>query len=166
MKQYIARVQSPTFLLRLIIAGLMAAGFVVCILASDLAWDDAQKHPETSYLVYPFLLGVGILYTLFCVALVQAWRLLHLIDRQKVFTRQAVRTLTLIKWCAATIAGIVLFGMGVVIYIAYGEDDFTGFVTLAIVASTVCILISASAAIFESTLQRAVEVKKEHDLTV
>ena len=46
------------------------------------------------------------------------------------------------------------------------DDDPAGFIAIAILATFTSIVIATAAAVFEKTLQSAVDIKSENDLTV
>jgi len=46
------------------------------------------------------------------------------------------------------------------------DDDPAGFIALCVVTTFISIVIATAAAVFERTLQSAVDIKSENDLTV
>ena len=46
------------------------------------------------------------------------------------------------------------------------DDDPAGFIAMGIVTTFISIVIATAAAVFEKTLQSAVDIKSENDLTV
>ena len=46
------------------------------------------------------------------------------------------------------------------------DDDPAGFIAVSIVATFISVVIATAAAVFERTLQSAVDIKSENDLTV
>jgi hypothetical protein len=114
----------------------------------------------------PFIL-FGYLASLpFFVALYQAFTLLGHIGRNNVFSLQSVKTLRIIKQCAAIVAAsIVLAALYVRVSVA-GEEDSAGFMAMSIVTTFISVVVATIAGVFEKTLQSAVELKSENDLTV
>ena len=102
----------------------------------------------------------------FFVALFQAFKLLGYIGQNKVFSLSSVKTLRNIKYCSIILgASIVLVGIYIKIFHAQ-DDDPAGFLAMCIVTTFISIVIATAAAVFERTLQSAVDIKSENDLTV
>jgi hypothetical protein len=115
----------------------------------------------------PFLAYVYIGSIPFFVALFQAFKLLGYIGQNKMFSQAAVSTLKTIKYCAFITGGaIVAAGTSIRIAAFSSNDDPAGAVMLGVIAVFVAIVIGTAAAVFEKTLQRAVDIKSENDLTV
>jgi hypothetical protein len=127
------------------------------------------------YFTDPFLIYAYIASIAFFIALYQAFKLLGYVGRNEVFSQAAVKALRTIKHCAlvliAFIAGgeayiwIFVGGMG---GIAGGvaQDDIAGGVMIGLFLMFMCAVVATAAAVFEKTLQSAVDLKSENDLTV
>jgi hypothetical protein len=105
----------------------------------------------------------------FFVALYQAFKLLGYIGQNKVFSLNSVKALRTIKYCAIVLSiSIVMAGLYIRIFNAEGDsgDDPAGFLAMCIVTTFISIVIATAAAVFEKTLQSAVDIKSENDLTV
>ena len=101
----------------------------------------------------------------FFVALYQAFRLLGYIGKNKVFSPNSVRALRTIKYCALTIVGFIAPAVAY-LFIVRPDDDIAGGVFMCVLISFISIVVAAAAAVFERTLQSAVDIKSENDLTV
>lgn len=113
------------------------------------------------FLVYGYLASIA-----FFVALYQAFKLLGYIGQNKVFSLSSVKALRTIKYCAIVLStSIVMAGLYIRIFHAT-DDDPAGFFALCIVTTFISIVIATAAAVFERTLQSAVDIKSENDLTV
>ncbi len=113
------------------------------------------------FLVYGYLASIA-----FFVALYQAFKLLGLIGQNKVFSLDSVKALGTIKYCAIVLGvSIVMAGLYIRIFHAT-DDDPAGFLAMCIVTTFISIVIATAAAVFERTLQSAVDMKSENDLTV
>jgi hypothetical protein len=113
------------------------------------------------FIIYGYLASIP-----FFVALYQAFRLLGYVGRDEVFSLGSVKALRTIKQCAITIgAAIVMAGLYIRIFHAK-DDDPAGFLALCIMTTFISIVVATAAAVFEKTLQSAVELKSENDLTV
>lgn len=111
------------------------------------------------FLVYGYLASIA-----FFVALYQAFKLLGYIGQNKVFSLNSVKSLRTIKYCAI-ILSILIVMAGIYIRIFHAEgDDPAGFLAMCIVTTFVSIVVATATAVFERTLQSAVEIKSENDL--
>ena len=114
----------------------------------------------------PFILYAYAASVAFFVALYQAFTLLGYIGHNQVFSLNSVRALRTIKYCAI-ILGAAIVAAGLYIRIFYAKDDDpAGFLALCIVLTFISAVVATAAAVFERTLQSAVEMKSENDLTV
>jgi NO-binding membrane sensor protein with MHYT domain len=115
----------------------------------------------------PFLAYVYIGSIAFFVALTRAFKLLGYIGRNEVFSEASVNALRTIKYCAMT---IIAFLVGAEVYINVVQrrvgEDIAGGVMIGLVMIFISAVVATAAAVFERTLQSAVELKSENDLTV
>src|SRR3989344_4915518 len=112
------------------------------------------------FIVYMYLASIA-----FFVALYQAFKLLGLIGQNKVFSLNSVKALRNIKYCAIILSASIVMAM-LYIMMSHGDDDAAGAIAMGIVTTFVSIVIATAAAVFERTLQNAVDLKSENDLTV
>ena len=114
----------------------------------------------------PFIMYGYVASIAFFVALYQAFKLLGYIGQNKVFSLNSVKALRTIKYCAIILStSIVMAGLYIRIFHAQGDDP-AGFLAMCIVATFISIVVATAAAVFEKTLQSAVDIKSENDLTV
>ncbi len=114
----------------------------------------------------PFILYGYLASIAFFVALYQAFKLLGYIGQNKVFSLNSVKALRTIKYCAIVLSiFIVIAGLYIKLFHAT-DDDPAGFLAMCIVTTFVSIVVATAAAVFEKTLQHAVDMKSENDLTV
>jgi hypothetical protein len=114
----------------------------------------------------PFIIYGYVASIAFFVALYQAFKLLGHIGQNQVFSRNSVKALKTIKYGAIAVSiSIVAAALYIRIFHAK-DDDPAGFIAIAILATFISIVIATAAAVFEKTLQSAVEMKSENDLTV
>jgi hypothetical protein len=114
----------------------------------------------------PFLVYVYLASIAFFVALYQAFKLLGYIGQNKVFSLNSVKALRTIKYCAILLSIlIVMAGLYIRMFHAKGDDP-AGFLAMCIVTTFISIVIATAAAVFEKTLQSAVDIKSENDLTI
>ena len=113
------------------------------------------------FIIYGYLASIS-----FFVALYQAFRLLGYIGQNKVFSLSSVQALRTIKYCAVILSVSIAMA---VLYIAmyhHTDDDPAGFIAIGILATFISVVIATAAAVFERTLQNAVDIKSENNLTV
>jgi len=121
----------------------------------------AQVYFNDPFLAYAYLGSIA-----FFVGLYQTFKLLGYIGQNNVFSLNSVRALRTIKYCASTLGVfIVVAGLYIKIFHAQGDDP-AGFIALCIITTFISIVVATAAAVFERTLQSAVDMKSENDLTV
>ncbi len=149
-------------------AVIMLIGLVTLML---LIWFPLTEGRATNldlFSIYadPLILYVYVFSSAFFVALYQAFKLLHYIGKNKVFSPNSVNTLKRIKQCAI-ILSFAIVGAGIFIILFHSEeDDPAGFIGLSIIATLVAAVVATAAATFEKVLQSAVGLKSENDLTI
>lgn len=117
---------------------------------------------DDPFLAYAYSASIA-----FFTALFSAFKLLSYIRRNEVFSRNAVKALRTIKYCAIT---LVAFIAGAEVYFftvsRKVEEDIAGGVMMGLIMIFISAVIATAAGIFEKMLQNAVELKSENDLTV
>lgn len=113
----------------------------------------------------PFLAYAYIASLSFFLALYKAIQLLGYIGKNKVFSRDSVKALRTIKYCAIAIVAFTVPPVAY-LFIARPEDDIAGGVAMGIFIICGSVVIATAAAVFERLLQSAVDMKSENDLTV
>jgi hypothetical protein len=118
---------------------------------------NAHATPFEIYFKDPFLAYAYVASLAFFVALFQAFTLLGYIGRNQAFSRDSVKAVRIIKYCA--IALVAMIGAAVVyLFIAVrGKDDIAGGVAIGLVMSFVSAVIATAAAVFERLLRNAVD---------
>ena len=164
MKAALIKRASTVFLQGVIV--LIAIGTLAALLWEPQI-EGVNAHATTLLEIYfddPFLAYVYIGSIPFFVALYQAFTVLRYIGRNDVFSRHSVRAVRTIQYCAIMTAGaIVAADAFLMMMAARGEDDPAGTVMLGIVATFASLVIAAAAAVFESILQSAVDMKSEKE---
>ena len=131
---------------------------------------EGRNAHATLFQIYfndPFLAYAYIGSIAFFVALYQAFKLLGYVGRGEVFSQRSVKALRTIKFCAMTVAGFLAGAEGYFFIVQRGkEDDIAGGVMMGLFLIFVSVVVATAAAVFERTLQSAVELKSENDLTV
>ena len=136
-----------------------------------LLWEphiEGRNVHSTLFQIYfndPFLVLVYAGSIPFFVALYQAFKVLKYAGQNKVFSLETVKALRTIKYCALAIIGFVVVEE-IFIMLNHGSDDAAGGVAIGVLISFISIVVATVAAVFERTLQKAVDIKSENDLTV
>jgi len=146
---------------------------IVLIGIGALAFLLGEPHLEgrnahaTIFQIYfndPFLAYAYIASIPFFVGLYQAFKVLGYVRQNKTFSQATVKALRIIKYCAMALIGFV--AVSVIFMMFADDDDRPAGVFMRILVAFPSIVIAAAAAIFERTLQNAVDIKSENDLTV
>ena len=131
---------------------------------------EGRNKNATVFQIYfndPFLAYAYTGSIAFYVALYQAFKLLGYVARNEVFSQRSVKALRTIKYSALT---LIAFLVGAEVYFNLVQrskgEDIAGGVMMGLFLIFFSFVIATAAAVFERTLQRAVEIKSENDLTV
>jgi hypothetical protein len=130
---------------------------------------EGRNVHSTLFEVYfkdPFLAYAYTASIAFFVARYQAFKLLGYAGRNEVFSQHAVKALRTIKYCAMALVAFILGAEAYFFIAVRGTDDIAGGVMMGLVMIFVSVVVATAAAVFERTLQSAVEMKSENDLTV
>jgi hypothetical protein len=149
----------------IVVVGVIA--LAALLLEPQLEGRNTHSTLFQTYFTDPFLAYIYLSSIPFFVALYQAFKGLGYVREDKVFSQAAVKTLRAIKYCALIIAGSTL-AADIYIRIAAhnSNDDPAGAVMLGFIIAFVSLVVAAVAAVCEKTLQKAVDIKSENDLTV
>lgn len=138
-----------------------------------LLWEphlEGRNAHATVFQIYfndPFLAYVYIGSIAFFVALYQAFKLLGYVRRSIVFSQRSVKALRTIKYCAMCLVAFLVGAEAFFFVIQRGKsDDIAGGVMMGLLLIFVSVVVATAAAVFEKTLQSAVDLKSENDLTV
>src|SRR3954454_14952298 len=137
-----------------------------------LLWEphvEGRNAHATTFQIYfndPFLAYAYTGSIAFFTALFQAFKLLGYVRRGEVFSQHSVKALRTIKFCAMTLIAFLLGAEAFFSIFQRGKEDIAGGVMLGLMLIFLCAVVATAAAVFERTLQSAVELKSENDLTV
>ena len=159
--------RSSTVFLQVVIV-LIAIGALALMLIEPTR--EGRNAHATLFQVYfndPFLAYAYVASIAFFVALYKAFKLLGYVGRSEVFSQRSVKALRTIKRCAIS---LVVFLAGAEAYFVIvqrrREDDIAGGVMMGLILIFISVVVATAAAVFERTLQSAVDLKSENDLTV
>ncbi|MEH6944569.1 DUF2975 domain-containing protein [Bacillus sp. JJ722] len=128
-----------------------------------MATDAVVMYPEYTYLKFPILIGLYFTAIPFFLALYQAWKLLHYIETENIFSEQSVMLLGQIKNYAISI--IILYVMGILLLVTQNALH-PGIALIGFTIMFVTLVISIFAAVLQGLLKSALQIKSENDLTV
>ncbi len=158
--------KSSTIFLQVIVI-LIGVGALVLLLWEPRI-EGVNAHATTLREIYfddPFLALVYIGSVPFFVAVWKAFKVLGYVRQNQTFSQTTVKALRTIKYCALAIIGFVVIEE-IFIMLNHGSDDAAGGVFMGVLITFGSIVIATAAAVFERTLQSAVDLKSENDLTV
>lgn len=115
----------------------------------------------------PFLAYVYLGAIPFFVGLYQAFKILGFVAKNNTFSYVTVKALRTIKYCAFVTAGVIIVADAFLMITARSTgEDAAGAVMLGLITTFTSIVIGTASAVFERTVQNAVDIKSENDLTV
>jgi hypothetical protein len=158
--------KSSTIFLQVVIV-LVGTGVLALML-----WEpqlEGRNVHATLFQIYfndPFLAYAYIASIAFFAALYQAFKLLAYVGRSEVFSHRSVKALRTIKYCAMSLVGFLAGAEAYFWIVRRGKDDIAGGVMMGLALIFISVVVATAAAVFERTLQSAVELKSENDLTV
>jgi hypothetical protein len=158
--------KSSTIFLQVVIVLIGIASIALLLWEPHIEGRNAHATTFQIYFNDPFLAYAYTGSIAFFVALYQAFKLLGHVGRGEVFSQRSVKALRTIKYCGMTIVGFLVGAEAYFFIVRRGQDDIAGGVMLGLVLIFVSVVVVTAAAVFERTLQSAVELKSENDLTV
>lgn len=146
--------------------------FIALPILAGLLWfpqvEGRNAEATNRILIYfndPFLAYVYIGSIPFFVGIYHAIKLLGLIEQNKAFTKQAVKTLRNMKLSALALMGFIAAAMPWIFAFAQ-DDDAPGVVLIGLAAVFISAVLATACALFQKLFQNAVDIKEENDLTV
>lgn len=158
--------KSPTLFLQIIIVLAGISALVWMLWVPHLEGRNIHATFFKVYLNDPFLIYAYTASICFFVTLYQAFKLLGYIRRNEIFSEPSVKALRIIRYCAITFVVFVLGGEAYLGIIQRTKDDIAGGVFMGLLLIIVAGITATVATVFEKTLQGAVDIKSENDLTV
>jgi hypothetical protein len=135
-----------------------------------LLWEpqaEGRNAHATTFEIYfkdPFLAYVYLASVALFVALYQAFKVLGYVRQDTMLSPAGVKGLRTIRRCAIAIVAFVV-GAELIIALSRNDDPQGGFF-MGVLIAFVCTVVAAAVSVLERTLQNAVDIKSEHDLTV
>jgi hypothetical protein len=146
---------------------LFLQGVVLLIGVGALAFLLLEPHFEgrnlhaTLFQIYfndPFLAYAYVASIPFFVALSRAFRLLGYIGRGQTFSRESVKALRTIRYCAMSLVGLVL-APEMYLFIVRPGDDIAGGVFVGLLLIFIFSVMGAGAMVFEGVLERSEDAR-------
>ncbi len=156
--------RGPSVFLRVVVVLLGIGALAFLLWEPQVEGRNANATLFEVYFKDPFLAFVYLGSVPFFVGLYHAFKVLGYAGRSGAFSPTAVRSLRTIKVCALALIGFV--AIGEVIILMTPDDDRAGGVVMGVFIAFASIVVATAAAVLERTLQNAVDMKSEHDLTV
>ena len=157
--------RSSTIFLQVVILLIGVGALALLLWEPHLEGRNAHATLFEIYFKDPFLAYAYIASISFFAALHQAFKLLGYIGRNEVFSLNSVKALRTIKYCAISLVGFIVPAEAYLFVVRPG-DDIAGGVFMGILISFISIVVATAAAVCETILQSAVDIKSENDLTV
>ncbi len=98
--------------------------------------------------------------------LYQGFILLSQISNDNLFSAGSVRIVNKIKYCSFLLGILIIIGAIYIRFFNHPEDDPAGFLALSMIMTLIFTAIGTAAFLFERTIQKAVEIKSENELTI
>lgn len=149
-----------TLFLKGVITLIGSAALVLCIVIFR-----AAIQPEAAGDYRPILLSMCVSAIPFFIALYQTIQLLRFIDKNSAFSHASVRALQVIKYAAISISALYTLGMPY-IFIVADRDDAPGVILIGLVIILASFAVAVFAAVLQSLLHHAIDIKTENELTV
>jgi hypothetical protein len=153
-----------TLFLRAVLVLLGIGVFTLLLVEPHFEGRNANATVFEIYFKDPFLAYLYVGATPFFVGLYHAIKVLGYAERNKEFSPSTLSSVRTIKYCATTLLAFVV-GAEIII-IAQESDDHAGGVMIGVFIAFVAIVVATAMTVLERTLQKAVDLKSENDLTV
>ena len=115
----------------------------------------------------PFIVYLYIATIPFFTALYQAHKILGYIDKNKVFSQESVKAVSIIKYCAIVFMGLIGAATAYIFVMSKAtNDDGAGAVAIGVITMFASSVLATATAVLQRLLQNAVDMKSENDLTV
>ncbi|MEK3884556.1 DUF2975 domain-containing protein [Paenibacillus sp. PL2-23] len=153
-----------TFILKLVLVLIALPVAALCVWGLPvMAREGADTF--TPALFYPIVIAIYVSVVPYFYALLQAYRLLTYMDRNKAFSERSVTALKKIKSCGVAISIVITASMPF-LYLVAEKDDAPGLIVMGMVVIFASFVIAVFAAVLQKLLNNAIAIKSENDLTV
>ncbi len=152
--------RGSTMFLKLIV---LAIGLAVLVFSFSMLRAAVREENVGDY--SPIMVGMAISTIPIFLALTQAMKLLHYIEKNNAFSSRSVKALKHIKYSALTFSALYILGMPYIYYRAE-KDDAPGMIVLGLALIGISIVTATFAIVLQKLVQNGIDIKSENDLTV
>jgi len=156
--------RAATVFLRVVLVLVAIGALALLLWEPQIEGVNAHATQVEIYFHDPFLAYMYIASIPFFTGLYQAFKVLGYVGRGELFSPSAVKSLRIIKYCAIAIIGFVV--LGEVFILSQESDDHAGGVAVGIMIIFASVVVATAMSVLEHSLQNAVNMKSENDLTV
>lgn len=110
------------------------------------------------FLAYVYIASIS-----FFTVLYQTFKTLEYVKKDKIFSPEAVKAVRTIKHAAIAMIGFVFIGE--IFIMLNTSDDRAGGVFMGLLIGTISVIITAAAYMFESVLQKVLNIKTNNNIT-
>ena len=158
--------RGSTVFLRVAVSVIGLGVLALCIFLLPLMWADAYiEWPEHGYAVRGVVAAMYLSAVPFYFGIYKGWRILDMIDKNRVFSLQPVKALRAIGYAAACISFTYVLSLPF-FYVWADNTDAPGLMMIGLFLVGMPLIISVAVSILQRILAEAVAVKTENDLTV
>ena len=157
--------KSSTILLQIVVVVLGIGVLAFMLWEPHIEGRNVNAGTFEIYFKDPFLAYAYIASIAFFAALYHTFKLLGYIGRNEVFSEAGMKALRTIRYCATAIVGFVVAAEAYLLIVRPG-DDIAGGVFMGLLMIVVSGVVVTVAKVFERTLQNAIDMKSENELTV
>lgn len=141
----------------------LAIGLAVLVFSFSMLRAAVREENVGDY--SPIMVGMAISTIPIFLALTQAMKLLHYIEKNNAFSSRSVKALKHIKYSALTFSALYILGMPYIYYRAE-KDDAPGMIVLGLALIGISIVTATFAIVLQKLVQNGIDIKSENDLTV
>ena len=156
--------RAATVFLRVVLVLVAIGALVLLLWEPQVEGVNAHATLVQIYFHDPFLAYMYVASIPFFTGLYQAFKVLGYVGRGELFSPSAVKSLRTIKYCAMAIIGFV--ALGEVFILSQESDDHAGGVAVGVMIIFASAVVATAMSVLEHSLQNAVNMKSENDLTV
>lgn len=155
--------KSESFLKFVLVSLVIYISLIVFLVVPSMAEKMALSYSDFSALKVPGLVLVYLSLIPFYYASVEVWKILKMVEEDRVFTSKATKSLDAIKYAAtvdALIYTFALFGLAVL------RLPFSSAYLTVIIACLGAIAIALFSSLIKKVMLKAIDYKEENDLTI
>lgn len=158
---------SSTLFLKTTLITMCAVALAILIFALPNIYSEMLRvYPNSSFTSRAIIASLYTFAIPFYFVMFHAWKLLALIDKNKSFSKDALKSLITIKWASLMACIILMTGFVPFLYPLAQLQDAPGLLVIGFAFACVPLVVSVFAAILEKLFHNAMELKSENELTI